>query len=259
MSTHFYNCFIIDDDEYSKQFIRHLLKASFPEISITGQAGTVADAIQLLSETVPDIIFLDVELPDGTGFDILRHYGSLDAQVILITAFDHYAMKAIKASVIDYVLKPVNENEFKSAVNKALAKCRDKDKPANDFSELLTRFHNQMIIRKIKIPTLHGFTIADIDDIIRCEATDNYTILFFNKEAPKTVSRTLAVYEEELKDYGFIRIHHKHLINIRQITEYNKGKSGGGYVVMKDKVVLEVSVRKKDQLLHAFHSRKHTF
>lgn len=259
MSTHFYNCFIIDDDEHSKQFIRHLLKASFPEIHVTGEAGTVADAARMLSETVPDIIFLDVELPDGTGFDILRQHISLSAQVVLITAFDHYALKAIKASVIDYVLKPVSEYEFALAVQKALTKCRDKDKPANDFSELLTRFHNQMIIRKIKVPTLHGFILADIDDIIRCEATDNYTILYFNKEAPKTVSRTLATYEEELKEYGFIRIHHKHLINIRQVAEYNKGKSGGGYVVMKDKVLLEVSVRKKDQLLHAFYSRKHTF
>lgn len=259
MSTHIYNCFIIDDDEHSKQFLLHLIKASFPELHVIGQAGTVADAVTLLSETVPDIIFLDVELPDGTGFDILRQHISLSSQVILITAFDQYALKAIKASVIDYVLKPVNENEFRSAVQKALTKCRDNDKPVNDFSELLTRFHNQMIVRKIKLPTLHGFILADIDDITRCEATDNYTILYFDKQGPKTVSRTLATYEEELKDYGFIRIHHKHLINIRQVAEYNKGKIGGGYVVMKDKVVLQVSVRKKDQLLHAFHSRKHTF
>lgn len=259
MNTHFYNGFIIDDDDHSRQIICHLLKTSFPEINITGQAGTVADAAKLLSETIPDIIFLDVELPDGSGFDILRQYPSLSAQVILISAFDRYAMKAIKASVIDYVLKPVNEKEFEEAVHKAITKCRDKSNQVNDFSELLMRFQNQMIIRKIKVPTLYGFTIADIDDIIRCEATDNYTVLFFNKEAPKTVSRTLATYEEELKEYGFIRIHHKHLINIRQVAEYNKGKSGGGYVVMKDKVVLEVSVRKKDQLLHAFHSRKHTF
>jgi two-component system LytT family response regulator len=259
MNTQFYNGFIIDDDDHSRQITRHLLAESFPEINISGQAGTVADAIQLLSETVPDIIFLDVELPDGSGFDILRQYPSLSAQVILITGFDHYAIKAIKASVIDYVLKPVNDKEFGEAVHKALVKCKDKGNQMNDFSELLARFHSQMIVRKIKVPTLHGFTLADIDDIIRCEATDNYTVLFFNKEAPKTVSRTLATYEEELKEYGFVRIHHKHLINIRQVSEYNKGKSGGGYVVMKDKVVLEVSVRKKDQLLHAFHSRKHTF
>ncbi|MFA6057570.1 MAG: LytTR family DNA-binding domain-containing protein [Taibaiella sp.] len=259
MNTHFYNGFIIDDDDHSKQIIHHLLGESFPEINIIGQAGTVADAINLLSETVPDIIFLDAELPDGSGFDILRQYPSLSAQVILISGFDHYAIKAIKASVIDYVLKPVNEKEFGEAVQKALARCKDKGNRMNDFSELLNRFHNQMIVRKLKVPTLYGFILADIDDIIRCEATDNYTVLFFNKEAPKTVSRTLATYEEELKDYGFIRIHHKHLINIRQVAEYNKGKSGGGYVVMKDKVMLEVSVRKKDQLLHAFHSRKHTF
>jgi two-component system LytT family response regulator len=259
MNTLSYNGFIIDDDDHSRQLIHRLLEASFPEIVIKGEAGTVADAAGLLSEMIPDIIFLDVELPDGSGFDLLRQYPSLSAQVILITGFDHYAIKAVKASVIDYVLKPVNDNEFGEAVHKALVKCRNKGNQMNNFSELLTRFHNQMIIRKIKVPTLHGFVLADIDDIIRCEATDNYTVLFFNKEAPKTVSRTLGTYEEELKEYGFIRIHHKHLINIRQVAEYNKGKSGGGYVVMKDKVVLEVSVRKKDQLLHAFHSRKHTF
>lgn len=259
MSTHTYKAVIIDDNDHSRHIISRLLQESFPGISIAGQAGTVADAVALLSETIPDIIFLDVELPDGSGFDILRHYPSLPAQVILVTAFDHYALKAIKASVIDYVLKPVSDREFTDAVQKALVRCRDKDRQANDFSDLLSRFHNQLTIRKIKIPTLNGFALADIDDIIRCEATDNYTILFFGKDSPKTVSRTLGTYEEELRDYGFVRIHHKHLINICQVAEYNKGKSGGGYVVMKDKVVLEVSVRKKDQLIHAFHSRKNVF
>ena len=259
MNTHFFNAFIVDDDEHSRRLIGHLLQQSFPEISITGQASTITDAAVLLSENVPDILFLDVELPDGSAFDLLRQYPALRSQVILVTAFDHYAIRAVKASVMDYVLKPVNDHEFKEAVHKALARCRDKGGQTNDFSELLARFHNQLIIRKIKVPTLNGFILADIDDIIRCEATDNYTVLFFNKEAPKTVSRTLATYEEELKEYGFVRIHHKHLINIRQVAEYNKGKSGGGYVVMKDKVVLEVSVRKKDQLLHAFQGRKNTF
>jgi two-component system LytT family response regulator len=259
MSTHFFNAFIIDDDDNSRRFINHLLQQSFPEINVTGEAGNIADAAALLSESIPDIIFLDVELPDGSAFDLLRQYPALRSQVILVTAFDHYAIRAVKASVMDYVLKPVNDNEFREAVHKALAKCKDKGGQLNDFSELLARFHNQMIIRKIKVPTLNGFILADIDDIIRCEAADNYTVLFFSKEASKTVSRTLATYEEELRDYGFVRIHHKHLINIRQVVEYNKGKSGGGYVVMRDKAVLEVSVRKKEQLLHAFQNRKSTF
>ncbi len=258
---HSFNAIIIDDDDHSRRLIGHLLQQSFPEINIIGQAGTITEASDLLAEHVPDILFLDVELPDGSAFDLLRQHPALRSQIILVTAFDHYAIRAVKASVMDYVLKPVNDNELKEAVQKALARCRDKSGQGNDhdFSELLARLHNQMIIRKIKVPTLNGFILADIDDIIRCEATDNYTVLFFNKEAPKTVSRTLATYEEELKEYGFVRIHHKHLINIRQVAEYNKGKSGGGYVVMKDKVVLEVSVRKKDQLLHAFQGRKNTF
>lgn len=259
MNTYSFNAVIIDDDDHSRQLTARLLQESFPAIAITGQAATVAGAVQLLAGVMPDIIFMDVELPDGSCFDILRHYPSLPAEVILVTAFDHYALRAIKASVIDYLLKPLNEQEFTEAVQKAIRRCRDKDRPANDFSELLNRFHNQLTIRKITIPTLNGFMLADIDDIIRCEASDNYTVLHFTNGNPRVISRTLGKYEEELREYGFVRIHHKYLINVRQVMEYNKGKSGGGYVVMKDKAVLEVSVRKKELLLQAFqNNRQHS-
>ncbi|WP_118974862.1 LytR/AlgR family response regulator transcription factor [Taibaiella koreensis] len=256
MNIFSYKAMIVDDDEHSRQIIKHLLIDYFPDIEVAGIAGSVADALPLLPALAPDILFLDVELPDGTGFDILRRYPTLDAQVILITAFDHYALKAIKASVIDYVLKPVSETEFTVAVKKALGRCREESSATGDLSMLLSSLQRQMSVRKVRLPTMNGFVLADIDDIIRCEATDNYTILFFSQASPRTVSRTLATYEEELSGFGFIRIHHKHLINIRQVTEYHKGKSGGGYVIMKDKAMLEVSVRKKEQLMHAFQSNR---
>jgi len=256
MSTYSYKAMIVDDDEHSRQIIKHLLGRYFPAITLCGVADSVTEALPLVPALDPDILFLDVELPDGTGFDFLRHYPATEAQVILITAFDHYALKAIKASVIDYVLKPVSEMEFTAAVKKAMNRCRHEPAAIDDLSVLLDSLQSQLSVRKLRLPTMNGFVLADIDDLIRCEATDNYTALYFAESGMKTVSRTLATFEEELKVYGFIRIHHKHLINIRQVTEYHKGKSGGGYVIMKDKALLEVSVRRKEQLMHAFQNKR---
>lgn len=259
MKTSTYKAVIIDDEEDGRHIIALLLQQLFPHILVVGQADSVDTAVVLIHTQNPDIIFLDVELQDGTGFDVLTAAGNLAAQVIMVTAYDHYALKAIKASVLDFILKPVNKEELKDAVHKALIQHHENQEQHRDMAgiaDLLARFQNRMMIRKIRIPTIHGFSLADIDKIIRCEASNNYTTLHFSDQAPVIVSRTLAEFEAELKDYGFVRIHHKHLINAGQISEYLKGKGGGGYVVMRDRVQLEVSVRKKEILTRLFDNHR---
>ncbi len=239
---------IIDDEPDGRNIIALLLEQNFPTLYLAGQAENVAEGINLIRNLKPDLIFLDVEMPDGTAFDLLEACNSLSMNVILVTAHNHYAIKAIKASVLDYLLKPVNREDFITAVNHALGKTkRGNDTP--DLTAMLESVNRHLKIRKIRIPTLNGFSLVNADDIVRCEASGNYTIISFTDSSKITASQTLGDYESELKGYGFVRIHHKHLININQVLEYSKGKSGGGYVTLTGREVLEVSARRKADFL----------
>lgn len=246
MEMPFRKAVIIDDEADGRNMIALLLAQFFPGIELAGQAENITQGHALISTTHPDLIFLDIEMPDGNAFDLLSLYNPLPADVILVTAYDHYAIKAIKSAVLDYLLKPVNKEEFIAAVNKALMKRKQEH---NNLSELLLSVQKHLVVRKIRIATLNGFMLANVDDIIRCEASGNYTIFVFTDRAHITACRSLGEYEEELKGYGFVRIHHKHLVNVNHIAEYNKGKKGGGYVIMHGKEILEVSARKKAELI----------
>lgn len=242
---------IIDDEADGRNILALLLEQHFPALQFSGFAENVAEGVKFIRKVKPDIIFLDVEMPDGTGFDLLSACSGIQSHVILVTAYNHYAIKAIKASVLDYLLKPVNRPEFIAAVNKALERNASIDSPTG-ITALLESINKHLKVRKIRIPTLHGFSLVNADDIVRCEASGNYTIINFVDRSSITASQSLGEYEAELKSYGFVRIHHKHLININQVLEYNKGKSGGGFVTLVGREVLEVSARKKADFLHAF-------
>jgi len=254
MKTPHCRILLTDADPVSRKTIACTLQKAFPEIKEITETGSMAEATAAFGNSTPDIMLLDVELPDGNGFDLLKLLHDRKVQVIIVTAYDRYALEAIKASVLDYVLKPVNPEECRLAVCKALERLQEPELQKQEVAALVSKMHHHLTIRKVKVPTLQGFLLADVDTLIRCEASDNYTILFFNNDTTQTVSRTLGEYEAELRDYGFVRIHHKHLVNIRQVTEYQKGKNGG-YVVMQDRKMLEVSARKKESLMHAFRNR----
>ena len=236
---------IIDDEADGRNIVKHLLNRFFPGIVITGLAENVAIGIDMVNDFRPDLIFLDIEMPDGNAFDLLSACDSCSGSVILITAHDRYAIRAVRASVLDYLLKPLDEQEFINAVNTAIKKKED----GRNVPGLLLEVYQHLVIRKVRIPTLHGFSLVNIDDIIRCEASGNYTILRFINGQAITACRKLGEYEEELTGYGFIRVHKKHLINIRQIIEYNKGGKGGGFVTLSGREVVEVSARRKSSLL----------
>lgn len=251
METPSIKAVIIDDEPDGRNIIIHLLTTFFPDIQISGQAEGVEDGISLIASIKPDVIFLDVEMRDGNAFDLLSSCGNWTGQVILITAYDHYAIKAIKASVLDYILKPVDEDEFINAVNKALDKKKDMN--TTNHHAVLSDLYKHITVRKTRVPTLNGFSLISIDNIVRCEASGNYTIIFLANQKPVTACRKLGDYEAELHSYGFIRIHKKHLVNINQIIEYNRGKSGGGYITLVGREVLEVSARRKGELLRSFN------
>lgn len=247
MKTQKCRALIVDDEPDAREMIAFLLEEMFPDIEISGKAESIARAHELLKSEEPEIIFLDIELHDGTGFDLLESFSQLSASVIFVSAYDHYAIKAIKASASDYILKPMNRDEFRQAVERVLSKI-EKQFYQRNLEEFNVQLRQQGDVHRVGIPTLTGLNLVEVDHIIRCEANGNYTTVYFTNSSRAIVSRTLAHFENELKDHGFMRIHHKHLVNLRQVNTYSKGK-GGGMIIMHDKAVLEVSARKKGALL----------
>lgn len=244
MSKPSYNALIVDDEPDAREMLHVLLQEFFPTIEVVDKASGVEEAMQALAKTNIDLVFLDVEMQDGSGFDFLSRLPVRSFQVIFITAFDQYAIKAIKAAAFDYLLKPVNEDEFKEAVNRVLGA---------KFHQLLkgaTAPSQRPELRKIGIPNLNGFQMVEVDRIIRCEADNNYTRVFFEGGTQEVVSRTLSRFEKDLTPFGFLRIHHRHLVNLNLISHYSKGK-GGGWITLCDQSVLEVSVRRKSDLIRA--------
>ncbi|MEY8760687.1 LytR/AlgR family response regulator transcription factor [Chryseobacterium tongliaoense] len=229
---------IIDDEQDGRDYISLLLQNEFPEIQIAFQASSVEETYIYLTKNSPDILFLDVQLKDGTAFDLLSKLREIDSQIIFITAFEHFAIQAIKNGATDYLLKPIQKIDFIIAVNKALENIKKS-------KNVSTNTANQ---NKISLPTLQGFKLTNIADIIRCEADSSYTTFYLIDKTKVIVSKTLHDFEEYLSEFNFFRIHHKHLINLSHLKEYIKGK--GGQVIMTDDSVLDVSVRKKNDFLY---------
>lgn len=236
MKTKIQAC-IIDDEQDGRDYIALLLDNEFTDIQTAFQASSVEEAYIYLSKNTPDIIFLDVQLKDGTAFDLLSKFREIDSRIIFITAYENFAIQAIKSSAADYLLKPIRKMDFIVAVNKVLESIK-KSKSSSSISS------NE---NKISLPTLQGFKLTNISDIIRCEADSSYTTFFLTDKTKIIVSKTLHEFEEYLTKYNFFRIHHKHLINLFHLKEYIKGK--GGQVIMADQSVLDVSVRKKNDFL----------
>ncbi|MDR4895082.1 MULTISPECIES: LytR/AlgR family response regulator transcription factor [unclassified Chryseobacterium] len=228
---------IVDDEKDGRDYIALLMENEFPEINIEFQASSVEEAYIYLIKSSPDILFLDVQLGDGTTFDLLSKLNDVHSQIIFITAYENFAIQAIKNGATDYLLKPIKKMDFIIAVNKALDHIK-KMQPSQP-----TLLKDNRII----LSTLQGFKIVDIASIIRCEADSSYTTFYLTNKTKIMVSKTLHEFEPMLLEQNFFRIHHKHLINIDHLQEYIKGR--GGQVVMSDESVLDVSYRKKNDFL----------
>ncbi len=231
---------IVDDEQDGREFIALLLTNEFPEINIVFKAESIDQAEEEIKKQVPDILFLDIQLGQGDAFVLLERTGKLASQIIFITAYDYYAIKAIRNNAVDYVLKPIQKGEFISAVQRAI-----KNFDAKSFKkEMATR---------INLPSLHGFKSVAISEIIRCEADSNYTMIYFSDKSKVMISRTLQEFETQLLPHGFYRIHHKHLINLAYFKEYVKGS--GGQVILSDGSAVDVSVRRKNDFLDQIKRR----
>ena len=239
---------IIDDEQHCINRIEHILKEyCLNEVELTGSFETVDEGLAAIKKLKPQLVFLDVEIHDKTGFDLLKQIPEIDFEVIFTTAYDKYAVQAFKFSAIDYLLKPVDADELQQAINK----LKEKFSKTEMSQKLDALFHNLKTIKsgskKICVPVLNGLIFLNIEDIVRCESSINYTTLFMKDKQKILVAKTLKEFEELLSEYNFFRVHNSHLLNLDYIKSYNKGK--GGSVSMTDGSEIEVSTRRKEEFL----------
>lgn len=241
---------IVDDEPKNLRILKKLLQDYCPQIQLIGEAEDAKAAFEIITELKPDLVILDIEMPYGNAFDLLDNLMPIDFEIIFITAFDNYSLKAFKYSALDYLLKPVGITELQAATNKAIQRITGKNINQH-VSMLLSNFKNtQNNLQKIAIPTVDGFVFMNVEDIIRCEANGAYTYIYSTRNEKIIASKNIKEYEELLPNTIFCRIHNSHLVNLNRIKKYSKGR--GGTVIMEDGAILEVASRRRDEFLAMF-------
>lgn len=238
---------VIDDIEKIRKENIAVIKATCPGISIVGQAESVASGIKLITQLTPDLVFLDVEMPDGTGFELLQKLSPIAFKVIFITGYEDFAIRAFRFSAIDYLLKPLDSKELAEAVKKA-EQALGKEVFDMKLHNLFTNLERPKNLQKLVLKTADKIYSVNIQDIINCESDKNYTTFHFINAPKLVVSTNLKEYETLLSPHNFFRTHKSHLINMTYFDHFIKSE-GGNTIVMKNKSSIPLSVRKKDEFL----------
>lgn len=234
---------IVDDESKARNALNNLLGQHCQTIEVVGEADCVNAGLEAIQKFKPDVVFLDVQMPDGTGFDLLEQIKDIQFKVIFASAYDRFAIQAFKFSALDYLQKPVEAEKLMDACSRLSE--TDRFEELNKKLEVL--LSNKNSFEKIALPTLDGIIFVKIKDIVRCESDNNYTNIFNSNGEKTIVSKTLKEYDEMLTPFNFFRIHKSSLINLAFLSKYKKGE--GGYVVMEDGAELEVSRRRKEDFL----------
>ncbi len=242
-----FSAIIVDDIDNSRVTLAHDLQEYCPQIHVIGEAGSVESAVKEITKKQPEVVFLDIQLGDGTGFDILEKIGDINFQVIFTTALDSYGIRAIKFSALDYLLKPIDPDELIAAVSK-LEKSSKNEDVKNSINFLLENIRDiQPKAKRIALNSADKINMVQIEDIIRCESQGSYTIFYLMNKEQIVVTKNLKEYEQLLDEHSFIRVHHSHLINFSYLKEFVK--KDGGYAIMTDNSQVPVSFRKRNKLL----------
>jgi two-component system LytT family response regulator len=234
------------DDEIAFIKTMKVMLASHPDFSIVNTARSVSEAVDVITTFEPDLVFLDVEMEDGTGFDVLRMMEHKDFKVIFVTAFDHYAVEAFRFSAVDYLLKPVISDDLSMALQK-VKQSIENDKSTYQFKVLMDNINSLSNARKkivLKEKDVHH--VVELDRIISCSAEGSYTLFHLTKNESILVSRHLKEFEDILVSNGFFRVHRSHLVNLNKIKRYDR--SEGGLLYLEEGHTIPVSVRKKESL-----------
>lgn len=244
---------IVEDEPRSRELLRSLVSTHCPDIEVVAVAGNVAEAVALIKQHKPGLLFLDIELQTGTGFDVLREIDGLEPSVIFTTAYDHYAIKAIKFSAVDYLLKPIDIEELKEAVSKTLNGNRGAQQQI-----IAVLKQNLQLLNSSQNPTLTlslagEFEFIPLKDIIRIEAAGAYSHFFLKDRRNIIVSKNLKEYELLLTGHSFMRVHNSHIINLNEIKRMLK--TDGGYAVMSDGTEVIISPKRKDEFVQLMNNR----
>ncbi len=236
---------IVEDMPDARTLLKKDLIRIFPEMEIIGEAESVISAAKMLNTLKPDLVFLDIMLGDGTGFDLLQILPEKKFKLIFVTASDEYAIRAFKYAAVDYLLKPINSDELKIAVERAVEQISHSDESINLLNETISK--PDELPKRISLHTLEKIIVVEIKDIIHCQAEANNTI-FYLKDRPKVfVTKTLKNFDKILKPHGFLRVHQSHLVNTNYIHAFLK--KDGGYLKMVNDDEVPVSVRKKSEVM----------
>ncbi len=241
---------IIDDEKDSRDILASYLKKYCPDVMVCGFGESVATGLEEINKHQPDIVFLDIEMPYGNGFDLLDKIDNITFETIFVTAFNNYAIQALNQSAAYYLLKPIDIDELVKAVGKI--KKERSEKNYIQHARVLLENKRPGANQKVMLPTMEGFEIVNINSILYCEAADNFTKFYFDQTHPLLICRTLKYFEDVLSEHRFLRIHRSYLINPDFVIRYAKGK--GGYVTMKNNQELEISPHKKKDFLAMFES-----
>ncbi|MGI8891966.1 MAG: LytR/AlgR family response regulator transcription factor [Bacteroidia bacterium] len=236
---------IIDDEARGRDTLKNLLKRYCFEVEVTGEAGSVLDGFKLINNEAPDLVFLDIEMPGHNGFDLLEMFKEIPFKVIFTTAYDKYAIKAIKYSALDYLLKPIDIDELILSISRV--NNTKKDAGQAKYDVLFNNIKSENKRKKVAIPDIEGLVFIYLDEIVRCESDSNYTYIHLINKKRITASRTLRDFEELFSEENFFRVHRSHLINLEHLKKYIKGE--GGFAVMADDSKVEVSRRKKSEFM----------
>src|SRR3546814_329601 len=238
---------IVEDERHSRETLNNLLAEFCSGVNVIGMAGSVNEACSLISQLEPDLVFLDIELQTGTGFEVLNSLQSLQFDVVFTTAFEHYAIKAIKFSSIDYLLKPIDIPELQHAVEKAKDRKGDVHRSLKLESLLENLNAHPGDDRKICLATQESMEFINIREILYCEASGSYTQFYLRNGSTLLVSKNLKEYENMLMEYQFLRVHNSFLINLREVKSLVK--SEGGYILMNNNSQISISPKKREAFL----------
>ena len=237
-----YSALIVDDEKNGRENLCGLIEKYCPQINIVAEAASVTEAIQKIEEFQPKLIFLDIEMPGGNGFTLLEHFKSFPFEVIFVTAYDNFAIKAIRFSASDYLLKPINLNELINAVDKVSQRISQRGE--NERIRQLYQNSLHPSNPKIGLPTGERIEFVEVKSIIRCQGEINYTHLYFSDRKPMLSAKSLIEFEELLGEYGFIRVHKTHLVNMNHVSSFTR--NDGGMLILSNGDSVLISRRRRD-------------
>ncbi len=240
---------IVEDEAKNRENLARLIAVYCPQVEVVAQCVSATEARQSITELHPDLVFLDIEMPGGNGFSLLESLPDIRFEVIFVTAYDNYGIKAIKFSALDYILKPIDPEELRNAVEKASLKITQKEEEDLRMHNLLQNARREPSGKMIALALAERIEFVQVSSIIRCESDSNYTTFYLKGGERLIVSRTLKEYDELLTPYGFLRVHQSHLVNLNEIKSYVK--SDGGYIRMKDGAMVSISRQRREMVMKA--------